>query len=285
MELSNGVSSVYGKFSGKGWLTDKNGNRITVKHKQFLHDGCQVGPYIPVYAGWGGVHGAYLFHEKSDNILIKSRCGMDITKISESLYSIYYRNEKDSQYDIYDNVGKLVIGGLDDISSSTACGLIAAKKGDKWGYINEKGDWVIQPIWLWALPFTNDGYAVVQFRGEKSKYSIISELGTYMCNAIECDFLIPITDTTFLIKKDKKRAVIDEKGKVIIPYNLYSEIMAVGDYYKVKSYQGTYGLYDNTGKEIFECIYPRIIEMEEKFMVQDVGKKEHIKTVPKQKQN
>ena len=284
MELSNGVRRVHGKISGKNWLEDKNGHRITDKHNRLIYQECKEGPYIPVYVGISGA--AYLFHEKSDKILIKSENGFIITKISESLYSVYNKDENSNwQYVLYDAEGNIVLSNMDSVSSKISCGLVAVEKNGKWGYIDEKGNWVIQPLWPYAESFNESGYAVVRFKGDTSKYAIINEVGTYTCTPIECDLLKSITDTTFLIQKGEKKGVVDEKGKFILPYNLYSDIIDVDGYYKVKSYQGTYGLYDNTGKEIFECIYPQIIEMEEKFMVQDVGKKEHIKTVPKQKQN
>ena len=60
-------------------------------------------------------------------------------------------------------------------------GLLAVRTGGQWGYINEKGEMVIQPIYDMANTFYDDGYASVTLDDQKG---VINEKGEFVIPAI-----------------------------------------------------------------------------------------------------
>lgn len=81
-----------------------------------------------------------------------------------------------NRWGVLDNLGNLIVPfQFEEISSQYSEGLAAAKRDGKWGFIDLRGEWVIQPIYDRANDFTN-GLAVV-FQNNMQTLCIIDPLG------------------------------------------------------------------------------------------------------------
>ncbi|MBO7055054.1 MAG: WG repeat-containing protein [Bacteroidales bacterium] len=125
--------------------------------------------------------------------------------------------------------------------------LIPVKSGDKWGYINPKGEYVINPQFDDAYPFT-DGVALIEMDG---KVGYINEDGSYLLSA-QYKNGTPFRDGfAVVVLEGSVPTCIDKKGNVIFTLDdakqlsLFREGMAI--YYNNDK---KCGYVDNTGKII-----------------------------------
>ncbi|MEY4931562.1 MAG: hypothetical protein RI909_2286 [Bacteroidota bacterium] len=93
--------------------------------------------------------------------------------------------------------------------------LIAAKeKGKPYGYINETGQYVIQPSFDLAGPFYQNR-AVVK---KGKKFGVINSKGEYIVSPIYDDAIDYAPEGKVTVKSGSNWGVIDEQGKTIIPF-------------------------------------------------------------------
>lgn len=78
----------------------------------------------------------------------------------------------------------------------------------KWGYINRKGVWVINPIYDDAYYFSNNGKAMVKIG---KKYGLINKAGTYIYPC-QYDKLRNFVNGLIYLQKNGKYAIVDAKG-------------------------------------------------------------------------
>lgn len=93
--------------------------------------------------------------------------------------------------------------------------LIAAKEKDKkYGYINDRGDYIIAPS------FDNAGafYAGIAVVKKNKKVGIINAKGEFIVNPIYDDAIYYAPEGKVSVKKAGKWGVIDQSGKIIIPF-------------------------------------------------------------------
>lgn len=106
--------------------------------------------------------------------------------------------------------------------------VVVKKDGkDKCGYINAKGEFVIEPQFDNASPFSK-GAATVQ---KGSTYGILFKNGKFL--PIDCDNMTNFSNGYALITKNGKSALINSKGKITIPYKYnveFSYYYEKGDY-------------------------------------------------------
>lgn len=139
-------------------------------------------------------------------------------------------DDYDSFYKVINEKGEVIIDltemGIEKINSFTD-GLFAAKKNGKWGYLNEQGDWVIEP----------------KFEGD------------YLNNFKE-NRLVTFLDNEFIL--------IDKKGNVI--NKNINDDFSYGKFYegRAKASEGIprvnlkEGFVDLSGEIIIPCIYKRV---------------------------
>ena len=92
-------------------------------------------------------------------------------------------------------------------------GLLAVMDGELFGYMNTKGEFVIEPTFEGAANFSDNGLARVRQDG---KYGFINKKGDIV---IECQYESAssfMKRSYTLVKKDGKWGTIDEKGNYII---------------------------------------------------------------------
>ena len=95
-------------------------------------------------------------------------------------------NEVDPQADssavemcIRDSISSLLDAPLFDDN-----GLLAAQSDGRWGFINDKGEWVVNPQFAWVGEFKEQGLCVVR---NEEQYGYIGLDGKYIINPIFLD--------------------------------------------------------------------------------------------------
>lgn len=101
----------------------------------------------------------------------------------------------------------------DDSDNYFKQGLLAVTAdGKKWGYINEKGAYVIEPRFDKARSFSESGLALVQLN---EKYGFIDEKGQFVIEP-QFDDIDQFYKGYYFVKFNGKWGCIDEKGQFVI---------------------------------------------------------------------
>ncbi len=272
------IKVKYGKFTKNSWLVNEKGRRISDKFH--LYEEYKLGDFIRLKTS----EGYYLYHKKAglcfgvyEHILL--------SYITPDLVGIEYNNGLRWRAEIYNLEGELLLNNIDSIREMKN-GLFAVRIEGQWGFMNESLNFVIEPLWQKVSDFDEDGHAIVHFKDLK-RLAVINKVGEYVCPPCaytSAEFIneeLLRVNTTGSLAILPKYGVITKTGKIIIE-PIYKRIILKGDYIIV--YDGKYyGLFDTEGNEIFECIYPQIIETDKKFIVHDFAKKEILKVKEQEK--
>lgn len=155
-------------------------------------------------------------------------------------------------------------------SSSDNLTLIPVQTGEKWGYVNKSGKYIINPQFAEATTFEN-GLAVVQ--SMDGKYGFIDKKGKFVINP-QFDNAEQFHDGLALIETDGKFGFINKKGKYVIgPIDCEDALSFCERLAFVSPYDSGPICYDNKGKTKFEMtnvlkVYPfkegmaRIVDVE-----------------------
>lgn len=125
------------------------------------------------------------------------------------------------------------------------CCVITNEKG-KFGLINKKGEWILNPIYDEILPLQKNGYRLVV---NKEKYGVIDSNNNIVYPA-EYDY-IDIVSNGFVLAKEGKMWQIDFSGKVTKPfmYEMSEEILFVSGYT-----EDEYPIYTNSDYAKYEIL-------------------------------
>ena len=142
-----------------------------------------------------------------------------------------------------------------------SCGLVAVRTQEGWGYMNTKGELVIDAQFEEAHPFSNNGLALVFLDGN---YGFINTKGKYVVNPtyIEAKSFEDDAELT-VVKKNGKYGYIDDEGDEEIPcqfdeaHSFYSDLALVRQ-------GGKYGFIDDDGKFEINPIYDKAFDFNEK---------------------
>ena len=132
--------------------------------------------------------------------------------------------------------------------------LCNTKNGEIYGYIDEKGNFIIEPKFDRAYDFTSKGVAIVT---ENGLDGLINLEGNYVIPPIY-DSLSPFVEGKSIFVQNGKMGAIDEEGNVVTK-NLYSIIgnfsegRAVVGESKSNGYK--YGYIDGEGREVIPLKY------------------------------
>ena len=130
------------------------------------------------------------------------------------------------------------------------------KNGAIYGYINNKGEYVIEPKFEGAYDFNENCVAIVI---KDNKYGVIDILGEYKIYTIY-DSISNFRESRAVYSKDGSMGIIDEDGNVITKkeYGIVGEFhdhrAVVGD---SKSGNYKYGYIDREGKELIHLKFER----------------------------
>ncbi|KGP74423.1 WG repeat-containing protein [Pontibacillus yanchengensis] len=132
---------------------------------------------------------------------------------------------------------------------------INSKEGERWGYIDARGDFRIQPQFGRANDFQKNGLAIVE--DENGNYGVIDTKGQFIVKP-EYQYIAPYQDGRAVVSDQNGYGVIDEKGNVLTN-KYYSFIGSYQDDVAVFSQQkeeGTlYGYLNKKGEEVIPAQY------------------------------
>ncbi|BDB00919.1 WG repeat-containing protein [Clostridium botulinum] len=130
-------------------------------------------------------------------------------------------------------------------------------KGVRWGYINEKGEFLIKPLYNLALEFQCNGLAVVEI---DNLYGIIDENQNYIVKH-KYGFISDFSEERAIVIDNERFNIINEKGEELIPkIENYSYIGSFKEgraqYGVIDSNKGyLYGYLDREGRVIIPAQY------------------------------
>ena len=251
------------------WVENSKGKRISRKFR--LHDVDYYGPYARVTTNYG----MYIYHESVDDIVFWDPTFRgSFYKLSDKLYEVIWpdtgKNSNRQFQRLYNEKGERLLLQYES-TRYFSNGMVAFKADGKWGYLDETGKVVLEPIWNAAGDFNPSGLAIVRFR-ESEKVAVIDKNGVYVLAPSNYSELKFISNDLLVARKDRKEGVITVRGEVIVPIQ-FDNVEIVDGFFKVRN-NNKYGLYDKNGNMVFECIYPEIIETPDKFVVQDFARQE-----------
>lgn len=127
--------------------------------------------------------------------------------------------------------------------------------GVKWGFIDSKGNMIIEPDYDYAYDFQENGLAIAS-KGNKN--GIINEIGKYVVEP-KYDTITQFSEGRSIVVDSSGFKVIDEQGREVTgkTYNF------IGSYQKGRAVAGSidenekyvYGYLDREGKEVIPLIY------------------------------
>lgn len=149
-EFKNGFGCV--KSCGDYGAVDSEGNMVIPAQfdKPFEFD---ANGYAKICVG-----GKYGIIDKSGNFVINPRY-RDLGDFNGE--NLTFARRGDGKYGFIDMKDKFVISPEYNDAGNFSCGLAPVKSGESWGYINEKGETVIDAKYSFATQFYSDGYACV----------------------------------------------------------------------------------------------------------------------------
>ncbi|WP_251860030.1 WG repeat-containing protein [Clostridium sp. Marseille-Q2269] len=129
--------------------------------------------------------------------------------------------------------------------------------GTKWGYINEKGQFIIRPLYDLALEYQCNGLAVVEIN---NLYGIIDKNGDYVVKH-KYSFISEFSEKRAVVIDDKGFNIINERGTELISttknYNYIGNFKEGRARYSSLSSNNTYiyGYLDIQGREVIPAQY------------------------------
>ncbi len=130
-------------------------------------------------------------------------------------------------------------------------------KGVRWGYINEKGESLIKPLYNLALEFQCNGLAVVEI---DNLYGIIDENQNYIVKH-KYGFISDFSEERAIVIDNERFNIINEKGEELIPKT--EDYSYIGNFKEGRAQYGVidsnkgylYGYLDREGRVIIPAQY------------------------------
>ena len=147
-------------------------------------------------------------------------------------------------------------------------------EGQRWGYIDAKGQMVIQPRFDDARDFQENGLAIVS---EKGKYGVIDATARYVVQPIY-DSINPFHDRRAIVIDRDGFKMIDEKGNVLTKH-AYSFIADLEDrravFYVMNDNNSSYGYLDEKGSEVIPAQFEEAGDFDDGKAVVKIKDKEY----------
>jgi hypothetical protein len=154
--------------------------------------------------------------------------------------------DDEERFGYVDKKGNVVINPAYILATPFSNGLAAViDANDKWGYINHKGEMAIAAQFIKGNEFTDGGYAVAAT--SKDLYGAIDRKGRFVVNPAYED--VKIDGDRFIVKEHGKYGIIDKNEKILIQPE-FAAIQPFGDnLYTMASLNGhAFGIIDRKGK-------------------------------------
>lgn len=225
---------------------------FNINHFNVLH---QPTTFIPIKKGdkWG-------FCDKNKRIIIEPK--FDEVSFFDSIK--YIANVKfNGQNYFMDTTGKIVDGPLTNCSTFSE-GLAVASQNDKYGFINNKGEFIIKPTFDYCCPFSN-GLAAVKIL---NKWGFINKNGDFVIKPKFQDFFSLNSNFTKVIINNKV-GFIDKIGNYVLEPKFKSCDMIDSITFIVKLQNNNWGVIDKYGNYILKPKFKNCSSIHgEKFIVQ-----------------
>lgn len=144
---------------------------------------------------------------------------------------------------------------MNNKSNFLYCAALKTKTGKKWGFINEDGEFEIQPLYEYAFDFQKNGLATVQIDG---LYGCIDDAGQFVI-APRFETMIDFSEARATVVLKDGFHVIDETGQVLTKkgYNFISMYQEGRAMFSNKDMHGKfrYGYLNKAGEEIIPLQY------------------------------
>ncbi|MFD1738195.1 WG repeat-containing protein [Bacillus salitolerans] len=127
-------------------------------------------------------------------------------------------------------------------------------KGTKYGFINKQGEFVIKPVFDYALDFQENGLAIVE---EQNRYGVINHAGRYVLKPT-FQSINPYSEGRAVAMDDNGSHVINEKGQIITkkPYSFIGSFQEGRAVYSTKTDSDyLYGYLNLLGSEVIRAKY------------------------------
>lgn len=171
----------------------------------------------------------------------------------------------DCKWGFVDKKGKFVIEPtFDKVYNFTANGLARAKKDDAWGFINQKGEVVIGYNYDMVYNFDDD-YAYVKV---DDKYGAINEKGEYLF-VPQYDMCYAFTSSGLALVKHNSRAFfINKKGQNVFGDKTFEDAGAFGENGLARvEVDDKWGFINTDGEFVIEPIYDTALSFEDDSVV------------------
>jgi serine/threonine protein kinase len=159
-------------------------------------------------------------------------------------------SEQNYKYGFTDNNGKWVIQPIYDDALEFNEGLARVSQNGKYGFINTDGKWVIQPIYEYISDF-NEGLARVSQNG---KYGFINTDGKWVIQPIYED-ISDFNEGLAFVSQNGKYGFINNEGKWVIQPIYDYAYWEFNEGLAPVSQNGKYGFINNEGKWVIQPIY------------------------------
>lgn len=178
---------------------------------------------------------------------------------SEGLASVCFREDGIETWGYVNNKGEMAIAPIfvacDQFSEGLASATIDEKEG--YGYIDKKGEFVIQPQFSVTYMFKDNGLAVVAIGDSERKYGVIDKSGKYVISP-RYNRIVPDGDL-FIVEDSGVYGWVDSKGKTVINPQLKGLAPFNGSNIASASIDGSkFGLIDKNGTYILNPQYESI---------------------------
>lgn len=220
--FNDGVSLVINDSSNKAGLINKNGIYITTPDYDYKTNKFYDGWYTDSRFQIGLSDGLIFIGEKNSKYVYVNKDGKPVLSINKDgdMYPGCFSYalaavEKGNKWGFMDEKGNLKIPAKYDLVKTFSQELSAVKVGDKWGFINKSGIMVINPIYDDALSFCQSRAAVKL----KDKWGFIDRKGKAV-TAFDYENVNNFSQGLAAVEKGGKWGFVDLKGKLVID-NLY----------------------------------------------------------------
>lgn len=151
------------------------------------------------------------------------------------------------------NLGEIVLDGKMFLLSKYSEGLINFSENDQWGYMDVKGNYIIEPQYKFANPFC-EGLAAVSLKGSKENvFGFIDKENNFVIPPIHQGADMKFSENLCAVWKDAF-GFIDKKGELVISYQ-YENVGHFSEGFAYFLRDGKYGFIDKKGNEVIAPNY------------------------------